>query len=532
LGAYRERDVLNMLARGLPDSFDVFHSINWSTADREMQFFGEIDLAVVSPLGNLVLLEVKSGKVQENADAIRKKYGLNYSNIGAQIRRLQSAIQCRLEEAHLSQVSINTLLVLPDHRLTQEIVAYPSERIVDALGFEQLCARILALIDAQGGGQGNTLNRQALMDFLSNRFDVQPDVGASLKHLQRTTMHLANGLATWVPLIHHDSGVFQIEATAGSGKTQLAIKLLSQASAGGLSALYLCYNRPLADLMRQLSPSRGVECSTLHQFARDTAERDGVALDFQSPDVFETMTQHLVHVSGQSGRLFDYVIVDESQDFESEWIEACHCLLRDHGRLYVMGDASQQVYARESFEVDGAVHISCWDNFRSPRRVVSVINMLGLTPKPVNARSLFDGQTPHFATWAPGQLTPLVALEKALKSLWQEGYSASQVAVLCWDGSQTVQRLALKTLAGKTVKHFTGQFSPDGDPVWVEGELLVESLRRFKGQSAPVVVLYNVDFDTLTQEDRRKLFVGLTRAQLRVDVVLSERAALALESEA
>jgi hypothetical protein len=43
-----------------------------------------------------------------------------------------------------------------------------------------------------------------------------------------------------------------------------------------------------------------------------------------------------------------------------------------------------------------------------------------------------------------------------------------------------------------------------------------------------VVVLYNIDFDTVTDAERRKLFVGLTRGQLRVDLVLSERAARAL----
>jgi hypothetical protein len=33
-----------------------------------------------------------------------------------------------------------------------------------------------------------------------------------------------------------------------------------------------------------------------------------------------------------------------------------------------------------------------------------------------------------------------------------------------------------------------------------------------------------VDFETLTERDKRKLFVCLTRAQMRLDVVLSERA--------
>jgi hypothetical protein len=40
-----------------------------------------------------------------------------------------------------------------------------------------------------------------------------------------------------------------------------------------------------------------------------------------------------------------------------------------------------------------------------------------------------------------------------------------------------------------------------------------------------VVVLCEVDFEVLTEKDKRKLFVGLTRGQVRVDVVISEMSA-------
>jgi len=74
LGEYRERDVLDMLAKGLPNSFDVFHNLNWSTVSSHglSQQYDEIDLVVVSPLGNLVLLEVKAGSVNEDAYTLRK----------------------------------------------------------------------------------------------------------------------------------------------------------------------------------------------------------------------------------------------------------------------------------------------------------------------------------------------------------------------------------------------------------------------------------------------------------------------------
>jgi len=77
-------------------------------------------------------------------------------------------------------------------------------------------------------------------------------------------------------------------------------------------------------------------------------------------------------------------------------------------------------------------------------------------------------------------------------------------------------------------KRFTSPDDSAGKPLWSEHPLLAKSLYRFIGQSAPAAVLCEVDLESLTERDKRKLFVGLTRAQMRVDVVLSERAARAL----
>ncbi|HRP25536.1 MAG TPA: ATP-binding domain-containing protein [Thauera sp.] len=64
--------------------------------------------------------------------------------------------------------------------------------------------------------------------------------------------------------------------------------------------------------------------------------------------------------------------------------------------------------------------------------------------------------------------------------------------------------------------------------MWSEGELLIESVHRFKGQSAMGVVLAEVDFEQLDDAVRRRLFVGMTRAQLALEVVVSRAAESAL----
>jgi hypothetical protein len=52
------------------------------------------------------------------------------------------------------------------------------------------------------------------------------------------------------------------------------------------------------------------------------------------------------------------------------------------------------------------------------------------------------------------------------------------------------------------------------------GELLADTLPRFKGQAAPVIVLCEIDFECApSSRDLKKLLVGFTRAQYRLECV-------------
>ncbi len=55
--------------------------------------------------------------------------------------------------------------------------------------------------------------------------------------------------------------------------------------------------------------------------------------------------------------------------------------------------------------------------------------------------------------------------------------------------------------------------------------MLLESVYRFKGQAAPAIVFAEIDFEVLDERAVRKLFVGATRAMLKLVMVVSERAA-------
>ena len=98
---------------------------------------------------------------------------------------------------------------------------------------------------------------------LQNQFDVKHDFQNHIKQLQNVQFELASGLANWVPKITHQSGIYVVNATAGSGKTQLAKELLKKQTHH--KKAYICFNRPLADHMQKIV---GINSSvqTFHEY--------------------------------------------------------------------------------------------------------------------------------------------------------------------------------------------------------------------------------------------------------------------------
>ncbi|NBO41450.1 MAG: DUF2075 domain-containing protein [Betaproteobacteria bacterium] len=390
--------------------------------------------------------------------------------------------------------------------------------MVDATQMPAFCSIVRSSFSS---GLQPEVDRRPLMDFLGSQYQLYPDVGTQIGQVQQVSMRLSGGLATWVPRISHESQVYVVEATAGSGKTQLALKLLRDAAQQKQRARYVCFNRPLADHLQTLAPSR-VEVTTFHQLCRDHAERAGQSLDFSSEGVFKEMVNSYVQASEALPQSLDLLVIDECQDFDIEWVQALSAELSAHGRLYVLGDSNQQLYEREPFDLPNSVRMECNDNFRSPQKVVHAINQLQLIEQRIEACSAHEGETPGFHTYDGNVDSHDKALNNCLKELWASGYAPAQVAVVSFRGVKNSRVLAMEQLGGHSTSRTTGQYDEAGNALWHEGELLVESVYRFKGQSAPVVVLCEVDFEELSPVNARKLFVGMTRGQVRVEVVLND----------
>ena len=517
-GLARELDVLEHLQQSLPDGFEIFHGVAWHTLYLGSDHHGEIDLVILSPTGNMLLMEVKAGAVVLRNGDVFKLYGGREHDVARQTRVQYSAMVSRLGEAGL-HAQVTNCLVLPDYHVGETpVVAIPRSRIIDAGDYPQLGTRVREMLD-QGHSKSDAVS---IRRFLANEFRVAADLQVLGEQVRRSSRRLADGLATWVPRIVSPSGAVRIQATAGSGKTQLALRLLGDAAAASQRSLYVCFNRSLADHMGRIAPPEA-KVTSFHELCVEHYTRQHGAPDFARPGLFQTLTESYCAAAPALPPRYDLIIIDEGQDFEPDWVASLLPQLREDARLYVLEDDAQRLYEREGFDLDGAVTLSCHDNFRSPRAICQVINALRLSDRPVEGRSPYEGELPGFRTYTDEQDLP-ARTEQAVHDLIARGIPLAEIVVLSGRGRAKSLLQNTDRLGRFAVKRFTGQYTPDGTPCWTAGELLVDSIYRFKGQSASGVVLSELDFDALTDIERRKLFVGLTRAHLAVELVLSPRA--------
>lgn len=525
LGQQREIQMLQLLADSLPAAFWIFHGLHWSSMHEGSQRYGEFDVVVLAPTGHLVVFEIKAGSVDISEMGIFKRYGATEKNVAKQTHAQLHALIGRLRKEGLGAARVNHYLLLPDFQVANGTVGYPRERIIDASQLDRIPDIAMELM-AFPALDHTTLER--LRAFLSNRFKLVPDAACRVGQQQSITRRLSAGLATWLPRISSAAGVYIVEATAGSGKTQLALQLLQDAASRGQKASYVCFNRPLADHIARLAPVRA-EVATVHELGIAALRASGIEPDFVDGGTFEAGMQAMASANERADGVLDLLIVDESQDFEVAWLQALLLRLKGEGRLYMLGDGQQAVYQKkEGFDVPEAVRVVCHDNFRSPRRIVEAINAFGLTREAVAALSPERGEVPGLHVHDPSDTGGLQAAGRLVRTLIQSGYRVEDIALLSFQGRERSHLLSANAIGDHALHRFTGEFDDARNPRWTDGQLLAESVYRFKGQSAPVVIVCEMDFPVVDDKVRRKLFVAMTRAQQEVHLVLSAAAENAL----
>lgn len=101
----------------------------------------------------------------------------------------------------------------------------------------------------------------------------------------------------------------------------------------GRRALYVCYNRPLADHIALIAPEGG-EISTYHHLGDRNCRARGQPSDFRELGAFTRIEAVLdTHTPDEAGR-FDEIIIYGGHDFHEGWAGNLLRFLRPGGRAW------------------------------------------------------------------------------------------------------------------------------------------------------------------------------------------------------
>ncbi len=174
--------------------------------------------------------------------------------------------------------------------------------------------------------------------LLSLEFAEGKNGEPTIKILDETQEALARKIGTGHRLIF---------GVAGSGKTVVLIaraKLLARLKPAA-RILVLCFNVPLgAYLTEALKHISTITVANFHSWAAT----NGARWDKDDDSVLGPALLEILRNGGPDGRRFDCVLIDEAQDFESEWFACALAAMKDpvNGDILIVGDGSQRVYRR------------------------------------------------------------------------------------------------------------------------------------------------------------------------------------------
>lgn len=518
----RELETLELLGNSLDDSYTVYHGVHWTNVEsKNYAIYGEIDFAVVSPSGKLLLIEQKTGYLDETDDGLEKKYAEKSKNVPFQIARNAHGLQHRLKQALKGNtVFVDSILYCPDYKIKKlGSAGIDPKRIVDSTRKEQLVSIIQSIIPAE---EPNTAVQELLHQFLSDLLEIVPDVNAVIGQTDKLYTRVSGGLSEWAQKIDFTPFRLRVIGTAGSGKTQLALSVFRESIKQGRKPLYVCYNRSLADHVSKVAPEGGL-VTGYHQLGDRIAKLLGTPIDHLKPGPFAQMEATLDSYQPSADQLFDDLIVDEGQDFKPNWAANLMRLLRPNGKAWWLEDPLQNIYSREPIPFDGWVTIRSEANFRSPKRVLSGINeLLQLTPPIVSCSPIEGGDVEVLTYENQGELIPrtIEALDRAIEL----GFETKHVALLSFRGRESSVLTPFTQIGQHTLRSpIQGKYDEFGNPEYAEGEITTDSVHRFKGQAAPCVVLTEIDFAQMDENSKIRIFVGATRATMKLILVLSTR---------
>ena len=319
----------------------------------------------------------------------------------------------------------------------------------------------------------------------------------------------------------------RVTGTAGSGKTQVTLAFCDRMLAQGKKPLLLCFNRPLADKFREIARD-GVTVNTYYGFCREMAGMTGVPIDFSNINkdgFWRDVQERLIATDITSVPKYDCLIVDEGQDFLADWHEIIQLFLTEEAVQLWLEDPLQNLRGTDAVPLSGFVTYNETSNFRTPTSIARFIkHSLG---QEFQQRNILPGLGVELFEYTnKNQLEGKLA--HRIIELVKAGFKLDDIGIISCRGMETAALRETDRLGNHFVKRFTGKYDEHENQIYTQGELIFDTIFRYKGQQAPAIILTDLDDSlALNERSRKILYCAMTRATVLLELMVEENLSLA-----
>jgi hypothetical protein len=518
-----ELETLQILKTKLPPDYTVFHGVHWSREYAGHTVYGEIDFVIVNRSGEVLLIEQKNGPLDETANGLVKNYDDKSKNVGDQIKRSVDKIREKFKWIHRGEgaLHLDYLIYCPDYRVKKlNSAALDMSRVVDANVKVGLCKKIEKILTPGEFDASGQYDR--VVSFFQQTFEIVPDIHAHLSAQDKSFTRLSAGLVQAIQNIEMKPLRLRVDGTAGSGKSAAGRLFFDQALSSGLRPLFVCFNRPLAERIKH-TVGKGGYVSTWYGLCAKFLEERGHEIDYEqmysNPEFWNQIQELVLDEDVPEEWVFDFLIVDEGQDFEPIWFDLLQTFVKEGAGTLWLQDDDQKIRKGEGGKVElkDFVGYRCRTNYRTPESIARF--MMRYSPYQFECANDLPGLGVGVHRYENAEEQPkLVA--SIIRNLVNDGFALEDIVILSCRGIKSSAFSEIKRVGNYTLRLFTGEYDMFGNQVMTSGKVVFDTIYRFKGQQAPAVIIVEMDPDPADHRKSWKvLHAGMTRATVRLDLV-------------
>jgi hypothetical protein len=511
-----ERAVFEAL-RELSDRYSVFYSVAWlnprsrRTNEFHSRLQGEADFLLVDPNRGLLVIEVKSGGIRH---ANRQWYQTNTST--QEEFPIGDPIQQANRSAHFFRQLLGEKIVGSVVRVFHGVwfpsVVFDRQHLpLDVARSMILDARALAspekaidemyeFWDKQITCQPFNKNcERSILKILAPEFGAIPSFRASMEARERQFVRLTKEQARIFEFLdEQDTAV--IAGPAGSGKTVMALECARRISDAGGEVVFLCFNAPLRRFLAETHRIPRVQFHTFHSFAGSCVARRDLGYE-------ELEQEFLTWLAGDEVARISNLIIDEAQDFSSDWIE--WLAFRTLGRAFAFYDPNQLLYQADlplwiqNAKCRLTLSRVCRNTQEIARTVARAIGSSKCT-----AEFAPIGLKPQLYTTTNGDEVKKTVAKLINHHVTVNGLNPSDIVILTAE-TTTISKLAQPDWPFRVSEEYA------------QSEVCFTTIRKFKGLEAKVIILLDLDLGRLADIEYRRLFyIACSRAVHELHIVL------------